>query len=118
VPRFLVANTPIIASPTARRSFVRPLEDSGLGGGGMIALRQNVKKLRITGAFTGGYLKVPLPLGSQGEGTIGALLGLGYPLLSWMGVEARGRWMRYFRMPDGAPNHAWSIEAGLSFFVK
>ncbi|UCH28202.1 MAG: hypothetical protein JSV06_07860 [Myxococcales bacterium] len=95
-----------------------PLEDPGFGGGGMIALRPNVKKLRITGAFTGGYLKVPLPMGSEGAGTIGALFGLGYSLLDWMGVEVRGRWMRYFRMPDGAPQYAWSIEAGFSFFVK
>lgn len=95
-----------------------PLEDPGLGGGGVIALRPNVKKLRITGAFTGGYLKVPLPGRSEGAGTIGALFGLGYSFLSWMGFEARGRWMRYFGMPDGAPSYAWSIEAGLSFFVK
>ncbi len=95
-----------------------PLDDPGLGGGGMIALRPNIKKLRITGAFTGGYLKVPLPGQSEGAGTIGALFGLGYSFLRWMGFEARGRWMQYFRMPDGAPNHAWSIEAGFSFFVK
>jgi hypothetical protein len=95
-----------------------PLEDPGFGGGGMIALRPNVKNLRITGAFTGGYLKVPLPDQSKGAGTIGALFGLGYSFLDWMGVEARGRWMRYFRMPEGAPGYAWSIEAGLSFFVK
>ena len=84
----------------------------------MIALRPNVKKLRITGAFTGGYLRVPLPTHAEGAGTIGALFGLGYGFLSWMGVEARGRWMRYFRMPVDAPDSAWTIEAGLSFFVK
>ncbi len=95
-----------------------PLEDPGLGGGGMIAIRPNLKKLRITGAFTGGYLKVPLPTHSEGAGTIGALFGLGYSFLYWMGMEARGRWMQYFRMPDGAPSSAWSIEVGLSFFVK
>jgi hypothetical protein len=95
-----------------------PLEDPGLGGGGMIAIRPNLKKLRITGAFTGGYLKVPLPTHSEGAGTIGALFGLGYSFLDWMGMEARGRWMQYFRMPDGAPSSAWSIEVGLSFFVK
>jgi hypothetical protein len=95
-----------------------PLEDPGLGGGGMIAIRPNLKKLRITGAFTGGYLKVPLPTHSEGAGTIGALFGLGYSFLDWMGIEARGRWMQYFRMPDGAPSSAWSIEVGLSFFVK
>jgi hypothetical protein len=95
-----------------------PLEDPGFGGGGMIALRPNIKKLRITGAFTGGYLKVPLPSRSEGAGTIGALFGLGYAVLSWMGFEVRGRWMRYFRMPDGAPDYAWSIEGGFSFFVK
>jgi hypothetical protein len=26
--------------------------------------------------------------------------------------------MRYFKMPPGAPNHAWSIEAGFSFFIN
>jgi len=30
----------------------------------------------------------------------------------------RGRWSRYFKMPPGAPNHAWSIEGGLSFFIN
>ena len=32
--------------------------------------------------------------------------------------DVRGRWMRYFGMPTGAPGYAWSIEAGFSFFVK
>lgn len=95
-----------------------PLEDPGLGGGGMIALRPNIKKLRITGAFTGGYLRVPLPTHNEGAGTIGGLFGLGYGFLSWMGIEARGRWMRYFRMPAQAPQNAWSIELGLNFFVN
>ena len=98
------------------RSF--PLDDPGFGGGGLIALRGNIKKLRVSGAFTGGYLRVPLPIGSEGAGTIGAFAGLGYGFLSWMGFEARGRWMRYFRMPEGAPRQAWTIEAGFSFFVK
>jgi len=26
--------------------------------------------------------------------------------------------MRYFRMPPGAPDQAWTIEAGLSFFIE
>lgn len=95
-----------------------PLDDPGLGGGGMLALRANVKKLRISGAFTGGYMRVPLPGRVEGAGTIGAFGGLGYGFLRWMGIEARGRWTRYFNMPTDAPNHAWSIEAGLSFFVK
>lgn len=98
------------------RSF--PLDDPGFGGGGVIALRGNIKKLRVSGAFTGGYLGVPLPEQVEGAGTIGAFAGLGYGFLSWMGVEVRGRWMRYFRMPIDAPNQAWTIEAGLSFFVK
>lgn len=98
------------------RSF--PLDDPGFGGGALIALRANIKKLRMSGAFTGGYLGVPLPARVEGAGTIGAFGGLGYGFLSWMGFEVRGRWMRYFRMPVDAPNHAWTIEAGLSFFVK
>ena len=98
------------------RSF--PLDDPGLGGGGVIAIRANIKKLRLSGAFTGGYLGVPWPDRVEGAGTIGAFAGLGYGLLSWMGFEVRGRWTRYFRMPSGAPDHAWAIEAGLSFFVK
>jgi len=94
-----------------------PIDDAGLGGGGLLALRWKVKNLRISGAFTGGYLRVPLPDTTRGAGTIGAFPGLGYAFLSWMGVEVRGRWMRYFNMPSGAPNHSWSIEAGLSFFI-
>jgi len=95
-----------------------PLNDPGFGGGGLILLRANIKKLRLSGAFSGGYLGVPLPTRKEGAGTIGAFAGLGYGLLSWLGFEARGRWMRYFNMPAGAPNHAWSIEAGLSFFIN
>lgn len=98
------------------RSF--PLENPGFGGGGLIALRGSVKNLRLSGAFTGGYQGVPLPDRVQGAGTIGAFVGLGYGFLSWMGLEVRGRWLRYFRMPEGAPNQAWTIEAGLSFFIK
>ncbi|MGB8332431.1 MAG: hypothetical protein WCE62_20065, partial [Polyangiales bacterium] len=64
-----------------------PLEDPGLGGGGMLALRWNVKHLRLTGAFTGGYLRVPLPDSARGAGTIGAFGGLGYGFLSWMGFD-------------------------------
>ncbi len=98
------------------RSF--PLDNPGFGGGGEIALRGNVKKVRLSGAFTGGYLGVPLPERVQGTGTIGAFASLGYGLLSWIGIEVRGRWLRYFRMPDGAPNQSWTIEAGLSFFIE
>jgi hypothetical protein len=98
------------------RSF--PLDDPGFGGGALIALRADIKKLRLSGAFTGGYLGVPLPTRVDGSGTIGAFAGLGYGFLSWMGFEARGRWMRYFRMPPGAPTQAWTIEAGFSFYVK
>ncbi len=94
-----------------------PLDNPGFGGGGLIALRGNVKKLRLSGAFTGGYLGVPLVERVEGAGTIGAFVGLGYGFLSWMGLEVRGRWIRYFRMPDGAPNQAWTLEAGLSFFI-
>lgn len=95
-----------------------PLDDPGLGGGGQIAIRGNVKKLRLSGSFFGGYLGVPLPTGVEGSGTIGSFFGLGYGFLKWMGVEVRGRWMRYFKMPPEAPTHAWTIEAGFSFFVK
>jgi len=94
-----------------------PIDDAGLGGGGLIALRWKVKNLRLSGAFTGGYLKVPLPGETHGAGTIGAFVGLGYGFFSWMGFDVRGRWMQYFKMPDGAPGHSWSIEAGLSFFI-
>lgn len=98
------------------RSF--PLDDPGFGGGALIALRADIKKLRLSGAFTGGYLGVPLPDRVDGSGTIGAFAGLGYGFLSWMGFEVRGRWMRYFRMPPDAPTQAWTIEAGFSFFVR
>ena len=98
------------------RSF--PLDDPGFGGGGVIALRGDIKSFRMTGAFTGGYLGVPLPGRTAGSGTIGALAGLGYGFLSWMGFEVRGRYSRYFRTPAGAPSQAWTIEAGFSFFVK
>jgi hypothetical protein len=89
-----------------------------LGGGGLIALRTNIKNLRLSGAFGGGYLGVPLPTHVEGAGTISAFAGLGYGFFDWMGFEARGRWMRYFRMPSDAPTQAWTIEAGFSFFVK
>lgn len=95
-----------------------PLDNPGFGGGALLALRGNVKKLRLSGAFGGGYLGVPLPTRVEGAGTISAFAGLGYGFLSWMGIEARGRWARYFNMPPDAPDQAWSIEAGFSFFVK
>jgi hypothetical protein len=97
------------------RSF--PLDDSGFGGGGLIALRGNIRNLRLSGAFCGGYLGVPLPTYTEGSGTISAFVGLGYGFLSWMGFEARGRWMRYFKTPPGAPDQSWTIEAGFSFFI-
>lgn len=95
-----------------------PLDDPGFGGGAMLALRGNIKSLRLSGAFAGGYLGVPLATHVEGTGSISAFAGLGYGFLDWLGVEVRGRWMRYFKMPPGAPNHAWSIEAGFSFFVN
>lgn len=95
-----------------------PLDNPGFGGGGMIALRQNIKKLRLSGAFFGGYLGVPLPGNAEGAGTIGAFAGVGYGFLEWMGFEMRGRWMRYFKMLPGAPTNAWTIEAGFSFYIK
>ena len=95
-----------------------PLDNPGFGGGGMIALRQNIKKLRLSGAFSGGYLGVPLPTRTDGSGTIGVFVGLGYGFLEWMGFEMRGRWLRYFKMPPGAPTDAWTIEAGFSFYIK
>jgi hypothetical protein len=94
-----------------------PLDEPGLGGGGLIALRTNIKKLRLSGAFGGGYLRVPLPGSVEGSGTISAFVGLGYGFLSWMGLEVRGRWMRYFKMPVDAPEQAWSMEAGFSFYI-
>lgn len=95
-----------------------PLEDPGLGGGGLLALRGNIKKLRLSGAFTGGYLGIPLPTYVRGTGTIGAFAGIGFALLDWMGLEVRGRWSKYFKMPAAAPNQSWSIEAGLSFSIN
>lgn len=95
-----------------------PLEDPGLGGGGMLALRGNIKSLRLSGGFAGGYLRVPLITQVEGTGTLSAFAGVGYGFLSWLGLEVRGRWMRYFRMPAGAPKQAWSIEAGMSFFIN
>jgi hypothetical protein len=95
-----------------------PLDNPGFGGGGMLALRGNIKSLRLSGAFAGGYLGVPLVTYVKGTGNISAFVGVGYGFLDWLGFEARGRWMRYFKMPPGAPNHAWSIEAGFSFFIN
>ncbi|NOQ84193.1 MAG: hypothetical protein GQ551_09300 [Myxococcales bacterium] len=95
-----------------------PLDDPGFGGGAVLALRGNIKSLRLSGAFAGGYLGVPLVTHVEGTGTVGAFAGLGYGFLDWLGLEVRGRWTRYFKMPPGAPNHAWSIEAGLSFFIN
>ena len=69
-------------------------------------------------AFVGGYLGVPLVTHVEGTGTISAFAGLGYGFLEWMGLEVRGRWTRYFKMPPGAPNHTWSIEAGFSFSIN
>ena len=95
-----------------------PLDDPGFGGGVQLALRGNIKKLRLSGAFAGGYLGVPLVTHVEGTGTISAFAGLGYGVLEWMGLEVRGRWTRYFKMPPGAPNHTWSIEAGFSFSIN
>ena len=85
-----------------------PLDDPGFGGGAQLALRANVQKLRISGAFAGGYLGVPLVTHVEGTGTIGAFAGLGYGFLEWLGFEVR----------PGAPNHAWTIEGGFSFFIN
>lgn len=95
-----------------------PLDDPGFGGGAMLALRGNIKSLRLSGAFAGGYLGVPLVTHVEGTGNISAFAGLGYGFLDWLGLEVRGRWMRYFKMPPGAPTHSWSIEAGFSFFIN
>ncbi|MCZ6806947.1 MAG: hypothetical protein O7F08_08340 [Deltaproteobacteria bacterium] len=103
-----------------------PLDNPGFGGGGLIALRRNIKKVRLTGAFGGGYLGVPVPVLSipdapyrhEGSGTITAFAGLGYGFIDFLGIEFRGRWARYFRMPAGTPDSAWSIEAGLTFFIE
>ena len=102
-----------------------PLDNPGFGGGGLIALRRNIKKVRLTGAFGGGYLGVPvptipadLPYRHEGSGTITAFGGLGYGFIDFLGIEFRGRWARYFRMPTGTPDSAWSIEGGLTFFIE
>lgn len=102
-----------------------PLDNPGLGGGAFVALRRNVKKVRFTGAFGGGYLGVPVPstvadapYRREGSGTITAFGGLGYGFIDFLGIEFRGRWARYFRMPAGAPNSAWSIEGGFTIFIE
>lgn len=101
-----------------------PLDNPGFGGGGLIALRRNIKKVRLTGAFGGGYLGVPVPsipnapFRHEGSGTITAFGGLGYGFLDFLGIEFRGRWARYFKMPVGTPDSAWSIEGGLTFFIE
>ncbi len=95
-----------------------PLDDPGFGGGGMLSLRGNIKGLRLTGGFAGGYLGVPLVSRVEGTGTISASVGLGYGFLTWLGFEVRGRWTRYFKMPAGAPTQAWTIEGGFSFFIN
>lgn len=102
-----------------------PLDNTGFGGGGLIALRRNVKKVRLSGAFGGGYLAVPVPAvpagapyQNEGSGIITAFGGLGYGFLDFLGIEFRGRWARYFRMPAGTPDSAWSIEGGLTLFLE
>ena len=95
-----------------------PLDDPRFCGGVQLALRGNIQNLRLSGAFAGGYLGVPLVTHVEGTGTISAFAGLGYGFLEWMGLEVRGRWTRYFKMPPGAPNHTWSIEAGFSFSIN
>jgi hypothetical protein len=100
------------------------LENPGFGGGGLIALRRNIDKVRFTGAFGGGYLGVPVPSAvpdapfrHEGSGTITAFAGIGYGFIKFMGIELRGRWARYFKMPPDTPSSAWSIEGGFSFFI-
>ncbi len=101
------------------------LDNPGLGGGVFVGLRRNVKKVRFTGAFGGGYLGVPVPspvvdvpYRREGSGTVTAFGGLGYGFIDFLGIELRGRWARYFRMPPGAPNSAWSIEGGFTIFFE
>lgn len=101
------------------------LRNPGFGGGGLIALRRNVGDVRLTAAFGGGYLGVPVPTSVPGErfrhdgsGTITVFGGLGYSVLRFLGFEIRPRWARYFRTPTGVPRSAWSIEGGITFFIK
>ena len=101
------------------------LDNPGFGGGALIALRRNIKKVRFTGAFGGGYLGVPVPSSvpdapyrHEGSGTITAFVGLGYGFFDFLGIEFRGRWARYFRIPAGTPDSAWSIEGGLTIFIE
>lgn len=102
-----------------------PLDNTGVGGGALIALRRNIKKVRLTGAFGGGYLGVPVPsvppgtrYRHEGSGTITAFGGIGYGFIDFLGIEFRGRWTRYFKMPTGTPDAAWSIEGGLTLFIE
>lgn len=101
------------------------LKNPGFGAGGLLALRKNVKKARLSLGFGGGYLGVPVPsdvpnapFRHEGAGTITVIGGIGYGFLSFLGIDLRGRWARYFRMPVGTPDNAWSLEAGLTFFFK
>ena len=98
------------------RSF--PLDDPGFGGGALIALRADIKKLRISGAFTGGYLGVPLPERVDGSGTIGALARLGYGFLPRMGFELRGSWMRNITMTHHPPKKHWTNQDNYIIFEK
>ncbi|MEM7434574.1 MAG: hypothetical protein AAF436_05430 [Myxococcota bacterium] len=101
------------------------LKDPGFGGGAFVALRKNINKARLSAAFGGGGLGVPVPreapetgFRKEKSGSITALVGIGFGFLDFMGFEFRGRWARYFKMPPGTPDNAWSLEAGLSVFIR
>ena len=97
------------------------LSNPGYGGGAFLALRKNVSKARLSAAFGGGGLGVPVPRETSSKertGTLTAFLGLGYGFLDFLGIELRGRWARYFGMPPETPNNAWSLEGGLTIFIQ
>lgn len=97
-----------------------PLDDPGVGGGLTVNLRGDVKSVRLGGNFNTGYLKVPVGPNLQareGAWNMSASGSFGYAFLKWMSFDVRVRWVRYFKMSDGAPERAWVPEGGFSFFI-
>jgi hypothetical protein len=98
-----------------------PLDDPSVGGGVALALRGDIRSVRLGGGFNTGYMKVPVGAnlqGREGAWNISAYGMIGYAFLKWMSFDVRARWIRYFSMDTaGAPDHAWVPEGGLSFFI-